>query len=110
MYTEIYDLLYSIGLSASYSGFFHTAFAVYLTLQNPLCVLLPEKYLYPKIAEQYHTSIQRVKRSIRICAVASWIKRPKRVSNLARHALPKSPTASQFITILVSTFFDSSIA
>ena len=33
--TDIYDLLLRLGVTANYIGFFHTAFAVHLAIQEP---------------------------------------------------------------------------
>ena len=33
--TQIYDLLYSLGITANNSGFFYTSYAVYLAVKQP---------------------------------------------------------------------------
>ena len=38
--TDIYDLLLRLGVTANYIGFFHTAFAVHLAIQEPERLLL----------------------------------------------------------------------
>ena len=40
MNRAIYDQLYRLGLTANYSGFFHTAYAVRLVIDNPQRLLL----------------------------------------------------------------------
>lgn len=53
MLTEIYDLLYQLGVTANYTGFFHTAYAVSLCAEHPERLLLVTKWLYPEVAKQY---------------------------------------------------------
>ena len=49
--TQIYDLLYSLGITANYSGFFYTSYAVCLAARQPERLLLVTKWLYPEAAE-----------------------------------------------------------
>ena len=53
---KIYALLQQMGASSSYTGFFHTAYAVFLTIGEPRRLLLVTKWLYPDVAEYFHTS------------------------------------------------------
>ena len=48
--TDIYDLLYRLGARGNYTGFFQTAYAVYLAVQQPERLLLVTKWLYPAVA------------------------------------------------------------
>ena len=54
--TAIYDLLYRLGVTANYTGFFHTAYAVSLCIGRPDRLLLVTKWLYPEVAKQYLTN------------------------------------------------------
>lgn len=49
--TAIYDLLYRLGVTANYTGFFHTAYAVSLCIGRPDRLLLVTKWLYPEVAK-----------------------------------------------------------
>lgn len=53
---EIYDLLYRLGATANHTGFFHTACAVRLAMEQPERLLLVTKWLYPEVAKHYHTT------------------------------------------------------
>ena len=33
--SEVYDILYRLGITAEYIGFFHTSYAVYLAVLHP---------------------------------------------------------------------------
>ncbi len=62
---EIYDLLHRLGVTVNYTGFFQTAYAVYLIMENPKRLLLVTKWLYPEVAKQYKTNWKAVERNIR---------------------------------------------
>ena len=98
--SEIYDLLYRLGLTAECNSFFHTAYAVYLARQQPERLLLATKWLYPAAARHYATTWTCVERSIRTAAGTAWSANARLLENLARHALYQRPGASTFIAIL----------
>ena len=64
-FSEIYDLLYSLGVTANYTGFFHMASAIALCREQPGRLLLVTKCLYPEVAKQYNTNWKVVERNIR---------------------------------------------
>ena len=49
--TVVYDLLYQLGVTANYTGFFHAAYAVSLCVEQPDRLLLVTKWLYPEVAK-----------------------------------------------------------
>ena len=63
--TDIYDLLYRLGATENYTGFFHMAYAVWLCVEQPDRLLLVTKWLYPEVAKQYRTNWKAVERNIR---------------------------------------------
>lgn len=96
----IYDLLYSLGVTANYSGFFHTSYAVYLTIQQPERLLLITKWLYPDVARQYHTTWTAVERNIRTVVSVAWKFYPDTLRFIAKYPLDQKPSNSRFILIL----------
>ena len=70
--TDIYDLLYRLGVTANYTGFFHTAYAVSLCAKQPDRLLLVTKWLYPEVARQYQTNWKAVERNIRTVGDIIW--------------------------------------
>ena len=98
----IYDMLYSLGISANYAGFFFTSDAVYLTLQQPDRLLLITKWLYPDIAKRYNTSWHNVERCIRKTVEVAWKLRTEKLCSIAKRDLERRPTNSQFISMLAS--------
>ena len=54
--TAIYDVLYRLGITANYRGFFHTVFAVYLAAEQPERLMLVTKWLYPEVGRRYQSA------------------------------------------------------
>ena len=102
--SEVYDLLYRLGITAEYTGFFHTSYAIYLAVLHPNRLLLVTKLLYPAVAKHYETSWQRVERNIRTVVSIAWNYNRALLIELAHHPLFEKPTASRFIAILSSSF------
>lgn len=100
--SEIYNLLYQLGITANYTGFFHTSYAVYLAAQQPDRLTLVTKWLYPDVAEQYATTWKSVERNIRTAAGMAWDTNPALLEELARHPLLRRPKASEFLSILAA--------
>ena len=48
---EIYRLLYRLGITANYAGFFHLAHALRLCAEKPDRLLLVTKLVYPEVAK-----------------------------------------------------------
>ena len=95
-----YRLLQRMGANSSYTGFFHTAYAVQLAVTEPRRLLLVTKWLYPDVASYYRTSWQAVERNIRTVADLVWKKHPELLSGLAGIPLDRRPSCSQFIFLL----------
>ena len=81
----ISDLLYSLGITAKYVGFFHATYAVHPVIQEPERLLLITKCLYPEIAKHYHTDRRNVERAIRSVAAIAWELCPDKLSYIAKH-------------------------
>ena len=107
--TDIYDLLLRLGVTANYIGFFHTAFAVHLAIQEPERLLLVTKCLYPEVAGQYQTNWSCVERNIRMIAEIAWNRGRPFLEELARHPLMDRPKASEFLAIWLPIFCPASM-
>lgn len=100
--TDIYDLLLRLGVTANYTGFFHTAFAVHLAVQEPERLLLVTKCLYPEVAGRYRTNWNCVERNIRTIAALAWDRGRPVLEELAHHPLMDRPKTSEFLAILAA--------
>ena len=95
-------LLIRLGITANYKGYFHTACALRLAVQNPELLLQLTKRLYPEVAKQCGTSAPCVERNIRAAAGLAWMHNPALLEALARRPLTGRPTASQFLAVLTA--------
>ena len=103
MYNEIYDLLYRLGVTANYTGFFYSSYAVSLCVEQPDRLLLVTKWLYPEVAKQYQTNWKAVERNIRTVSVIIWRENRPLLEQLARRSLVEKPRTTQMLAILVSS-------
>ena len=94
----IQDLLYGLGITAKYTGFFYTSCAVHLAVQQPERLLLITKWLYPEVARQYRTTWSNVEKNIRFVAAVAWELRRDKLTDIAKFDLNHRPSNSQFIS------------
>ena len=99
---RVYDLLYRLGITSRYTGFFYTSFAVYLAAQEPECLLLVTKRLYPEVARRYNTNWRCVERNIRTVSELAWRGNRVTLEEMARRSLPRRPSATEFLAILIA--------
>ena len=100
--TLIYGLLYRLGLTANYSGFFHTSYSVLLTVRQPELLTAATKWLYPATADHYGTTWKAVERNIRYSINILWRDHPNRLGDLVGEPLAKPPSPAKFISILAA--------
>lgn len=91
-----YDLLYQLGVSANYKGFFHTAHAVTLCIQQQERLLPVTKWLYP----DYGTNWNAVERNIRTASAIAWERNRPLPEALAQRHLEKRLRSTEFLTLL----------
>ena len=108
--TDIYDLLYRLGATANYTGFFHTAYAVSLCMEQPDRLLLVTKWLYPEVAKQYGANWKAVERNIRTVSCIIWREGRPLLEELAHRHLEQKPRNAQMLAILVSSLDTGSLA
>ena len=106
---SVYDLLYRLGVTANYTGFFHTACAVSLCVEQPDKLLLVTKCLYPEIAKRYQTNWKAVERNIRTVGGIIWRENRPLLEELARRPLAVKPRSAQLLAILAASL-DSPLA
>lgn len=109
MHPRINNILYQLGLTANYAGFFQAAHAIHLAAENPERLVHITKEIYPEVAKVFHTSVHAVERNIRKVSDVAWEYSAQELSVLAHHALKTKPTAAQFIAILAENFFESGV-
>lgn len=100
---EAYGLLYRLGVTANYTGFFYTAYAAALCVEEPKRLLLVTKWLYPEVAKQYHTQWKTVERNIRLVGDIIWRENRPFLERLACRPLEQKPRNAQLLAILAAS-------
>ena len=98
--SEIYDLLFRLGVTANYAGFFQTASAVHLCTEQPDRLRLVTKWVYPDVAKRYNTNWKAVERNIRRVNGIAWEQNRSLLWQLAGRELLYKPSNAQFLAIL----------
>ena len=97
---DIHDLLYGLGITANYTGFFQTGSAVQLCMERPERLLLVTKLVYPDVARQYKTNWKAVERNIRTVNGIVWAQNRPFLEKLAGRELLSKPSNAQLLAIL----------
>ena len=100
-FCDIFDLLYRLGISANYTGFFQTACAVELCRAEPERLLLVTKRVYPEVARLCGTSCSAVERNIRTACGIAWENNRRLLERMAHKPFPQKPYNTQFLAILL---------
>ena len=108
MQMDIYDLLYHLGITANYTGFFQTASAVRLCMEQPERLLLVTKWVYPDVAKRYKTNWKAVERNIRTVNGIVWEQNRPYLEELTGRGLPYKPGNAQLLAILVYSLLSQS--
>lgn len=98
--SRIHSLLCRLGITRNYVGFYITACAVMLAMENEEHLLHVTKRLYPLIAARCSTTPRCVERNLRRMAELVWNTHPDVLRECAGCELHTQPTASAFIAIL----------
>lgn len=108
--SAVHDLLYRLGVTENYIGFFHTSYAVLLCIEHPERLSLVTKWLYPEVAKQYRTNWTAVERNIRTVGGIIWKNNRPLLEQLARVRLKQKPRNAQLLSILAASLERSSPA
>lgn len=98
------SLLYPLGVTPQYTGYYFTVCAVELAAADPSHLVLVTKDLYPSVAARFSSTSSRVERNLRHMADVAWRTNPQLLEVMAGHALPHRPCASLFIAILTNQY------
>lgn len=100
---EIHGLLYRLGVTKNYKGFFQTAHAVELCRERPDRLLQVTKLVYPEVAKRYGTSWAAVERNIRTVGGIIWKSNRALLSELACVPLAQKPRPARLLAILAAS-------
>ncbi|MCF2683291.1 sporulation initiation factor Spo0A C-terminal domain-containing protein [Faecalicatena contorta] len=100
---DIEHLIRSLGIGATYRGYWYLAYGISLCLKDEDYLLFVSKLLYPEIARYYCTTSCSVERNIRTVIKVCWERgNRKLLQEIALHPMPIRPTSSEFFDILTA--------
>lgn len=97
---EVHKLLYALGVNEKYMGFFYTAYAVQLCIEQPDRLLFVTKWVYPDVAKRYRTNWKAVERDIRTVRNLIWEENGSRLRQLTGMPLTDKPCTAQLLSLL----------
>ena len=97
---EVQELLRRLGLTERYVGFFYTACAVELCMDQPERLMFVTKWIYPDVAKRYQTNWTAVERSIRTVRGMLWKNNRQGLEFLVGRPLTEKPGAAQYLAML----------
>ena len=96
---EAHNLLYRLGVTANYTGFFQTAYAISLCMEQQERLTLATKWLYPEVAKRYDTNWKAVERNIRLTVSRIWENNRPLLERVAYRPLTQQPCVSAFLAM-----------
>lgn len=100
--SEISAVLVRLGITANYTGFAQTSYAVFLAQQDPGRLTQIVDMVYAEVASHYGTTWKAVEHNIRTIIPIAWNTNRPVLEELAHRPLCTRPTVSQFISILAA--------
>ncbi len=100
--SDIYDILYQFGITATNCGFFQMSYAIHLAMGDPELMTMITKLLYPRVAHQYKTNWRNVEHNLRRVARHAWKNNPDLLRKMAHYHIFSAPSASRFIAIVAA--------
>lgn len=106
--TTAQDLLRQFGITGCYRGLKYVVFVVELAVSEEERLEAVTKELYMETASHFNCKWTAVERNIRTVAARAWRVNPDLLCEIAGYPLTCTPTASEFIEIVVSYILRSS--
>ena len=99
--SSILDLLRPLGITERYFGVRQLIQSVEMVMENPDTIHALQKEVFSEIAAQYSVSWGAVERNLRLISQKAWDTDSGYVEKLAGYPMPKRPTASELIEIIL---------
>ena len=99
---KVRSILYLLGLSANYQGFFQMSDAVALAWEDPERLLWVTKCIYPDIAKHRRTTPAAVERNLRTAVRIIWETHVPLLWEVLGERTEKRPPTARFIACLAS--------
>ncbi|MBC5726450.1 sporulation initiation factor Spo0A C-terminal domain-containing protein [Agathobaculum sp. NSJ-28] len=105
----IRNLLFRLGVTAKYKGYFYVVHSVFLCMEGPERLLSVTKRLYPEVARKHKTNWKAVERNIRAVSVAAWSANHLFLETLANRPLDRYLYAAEFISVILNAVLTGGI-
>lgn len=99
------DTLIRMDVPPNYLGFSQTAYALALSIHEPVRLQSVQKWIYPQVAEVFSTSEACVERNIRKISKFCWDESRETLFEIIGHPLARKPSSAKFLAYLVSGMF-----
>ena len=105
---DVTKMIRSIGIPAHIKGYQYIREGIILSIKDPETLNYITKYLYPTIAQKYHTTTSSVERAIRHAIEVAWNRgKLDTMENLFGYSVNSGkgkPTNSEFIALIADKF------
>ncbi len=105
---DVTKMIRSIGIPAHIKGYQYIREGIILSIKDPDTLNYITKYLYPSIAQKYHTTTSSVERAIRHAIEVAWNRgKLDTMENLFGYSVNSGkgkPTNSEFIALIADKF------
>lgn len=101
---RISNIFISVGIPAHIKGYQFLREAIKLSMSNPDAISKITKYLYPSVAERFHTTPSKVERAIRHAIEVAWnrgkIENINTIFGVKIYSNTDKPTNGEFIALV----------
>lgn len=102
MRDKVCTLLYRLGLTENYTGFFYIMDAVCLAVEEPERLCFVTKLIYPDVAKKHRTTTAAVERGICLGVSRIWRADPEVLPRMFPVPLRERPTNARFLALLTA--------
>ena len=99
------DVLIRMDVPPNYLGFSQTAYALALSIREPVRLQSVQKWIYPQVAEVFNTGTMCVERNIRKISKFCWEESREAFFEVIGHPLARKPSSAKFLAYLISGMF-----
>ena len=103
---RVQKLLYSIGLTANYTGYRQMTIALEIASQEPESLCQVTKWLYPETARRCGTNWKAVERTIWTALHRTWKTSQHTLEQMAGYSFNSVPSPAEFLAILTKGLSD----
>jgi len=100
---NIEHLIRSLGIGATYHGYYYLKYGIELCLENEDYLLFVSRSLYPEIAKHFNTNCSNIERALRTVINVCWERGNRHLlQEIALYPLTMRPAPGVFLDILTA--------